>query len=58
MNSCRGIHKFGDQTRVLKDLAGNAFNGSVIFVSLIMLGIVAPINSDVYNKWRKMADWH
>ena len=57
MNYCRG-NKFGDQTRVLKDFVGNAFNGSVIFVSLILLGNVAPINAGLYNKWCKMTDRH
>ena len=56
MNYCRGIHHFADQVHVLKDLAGNAFNGSVIFISLIMLGVLSPINSDVYNKWRELTD--
>ena len=57
-NYCRGILEFHDRTACLKDPAGNAFNGPVIFATLIMLGVVAPMNSDTYRKWQEMVGWH
>ena len=55
---CRGILEFHDRTHLLKDLAGNAFNGPVIFATLIMMGLVAPVTSDTYKKWQDMISRH
>ena len=53
-NYCRGILEFHNRTACLKDLAGNAFNGPVVFATLIMLGTVAPMNSVTYREWQAM----
>ena len=57
-NYCRSILSFHSRTSCLKDLAGNAFNGRVIFATLIMMGLVAPMTSDTYKKWQEMISRH